>query len=288
VADHTVNVYGERSNGFAKRPLDNVGVQYGLQALNAGTISVDEFLLVNDKVGGVDIDFKHTAGRTVADPGTMFRAYVSGRVLNGGGGLGNVPMITQHGVGDPVVAGNIHLKFYSWSVRHRLLDMNGTFANQVIVAPFNNGDDLFDQMNRWLDAVFADGSARTLAQKVAADKPADVYDACYDSTGTKIPETATLDPWQPSACYTLDPTSKTPALVAGSPIEGSIIKCQLKPIDPSDYAVSFTAAQWTKLAQVFPSGVCDWTKPGVEQTFDLRTWASFGPSQKNLVFDITQ
>jgi hypothetical protein len=288
VADHTVNVFGERPNGFAKRPLDNVGVQYGLMALNAGTITPDEFLLVNEKIGGVDIDFVHTTARTSADPGTMHRAYVSGRVLNGGGGLKNVPMITQHGIGDPVVDGNIHLKFYSWAVRHRLLDQNGTFANQVIVAPFNNSDDLFEQMNRWLDAIWADSSGRSLQKKVIANKPADLYDACYDSTGTKIPETDTLDPWQPSACYTLDLTSRTPALAAGGPIEGSIIKCQLKFIDPRDYAVHFTLQQWVKLFQIFPTGVCDYSKPGVEQTFDLQTWASFGPSKTNLIFDITR
>ena len=37
VYDHTVNVYGVNpATGFAGRPLDNVGVQYGLSALNAG------------------------------------------------------------------------------------------------------------------------------------------------------------------------------------------------------------------------------------------------------------
>ena len=288
VYDHTVNVYGERSPGIAARPLDNVGVQYGLKAVNEGTITVDQFLLVNEKIGGVDINFIPTATRTVADPHTMYRAYVSGRVLNGGAGLRNVPMITQHGVGDPDVNGNIHLKFYSWAVRHRLIDRNGTAANQVIVSPFNNSDDLFEQMNRWLDATFGDGSVKPLSQKVIDNKPADVIDACYGPGGVKIPETATLDPWAPSACYDLDPTSRTPQLVAGAPIQGSILKCQLKAVNPADYQVAFTAAQWSRLQSIFPDGVCDYSKPGVEETFDLQTWASFGPSKKNLVFDITK
>ena len=35
VYDHTVNVYGrDPKTGFARRPLDNVGIQYGLAALN--------------------------------------------------------------------------------------------------------------------------------------------------------------------------------------------------------------------------------------------------------------
>src|SRR6185503_4524143 len=79
VADHTINVYGEDPvTGFARRPLDNVGVQYGLLALNAGKITVDEFLTVHEKVGGVDIDFKPIPTRTTADRGALHRAYISG------------------------------------------------------------------------------------------------------------------------------------------------------------------------------------------------------------------
>jgi hypothetical protein len=67
-----------------------------------------------------------------------------------------------------------------------------------------------------------------------------------------------------------------------------VLKCQLKAVDPSDYNVTFTSAQWTKLQQFFAGGVCDWSKPGVEQTDELRTWASFGPSPKNLIFDVLE
>jgi len=51
--------------------------------------------------------------------------------------------------------------------------------------------------------------------------------------------------------------------------------------------VSFTLAQWTRLNQIFSTGVCDWSKPGVEETQESVTWASFGPSPANLIFDIT-
>ena len=42
--------------GFARRPLDNVGIQYGLDALNAGAITNEQFLDLNEKIGGFDID----------------------------------------------------------------------------------------------------------------------------------------------------------------------------------------------------------------------------------------
>ena len=44
------------ATGFARQPYDNVGVQYGLAALNNGDITKEEFLHLNEKVGGLDID----------------------------------------------------------------------------------------------------------------------------------------------------------------------------------------------------------------------------------------
>ena len=55
-------LWGRRGqDGFAKRPIDNVGVQYGLEALNLpvanpGKITLAQFLDLNLKIGGVDID----------------------------------------------------------------------------------------------------------------------------------------------------------------------------------------------------------------------------------------
>ena len=40
-----------RPNGFARPPWDNVGVQYGLQALRDGHITPAEFLDLNARVG---------------------------------------------------------------------------------------------------------------------------------------------------------------------------------------------------------------------------------------------
>jgi hypothetical protein len=55
--------------------------------------------------------------------------------------------------------------------------------------------------------------------------------------------------------------------VAGGPRAEDVLKCQLKPLVQTDYAAgTFAAGQWTRLQAVFPSGVCDWTKPGVSQT----------------------
>jgi len=94
-----------------------------------------------------------------------------------------------------------------------------------------------------------------------------------------------LDRQRGDAGVTLFPVGLSPELVAGSPLSVDIIKCQLKPIDMNDYKVSFSTQQRAKLQAIFPTGVCDWSKKGVKQA-KSRTWASFGPSPVNQVFDI--
>ena len=43
------------ANGFAWRPLDNIGVQYGLTALQSGAITPEQFVSLNENVGGFDV-----------------------------------------------------------------------------------------------------------------------------------------------------------------------------------------------------------------------------------------
>jgi hypothetical protein len=55
-------------------------------------------------------------------------------------------------------------------------------------------------------------------------------------------------------------------MVAGESINTDQEKCRLKPLSASDYyPVTFTDQEWTELQQLFPHGVCDWSKPGVDQ-----------------------
>jgi len=73
------NIYGRDSKtGFARKPQDNIGWQYGLAGLNSGALSVDEFLEVNEKVGGNDIDGNFVAQRVSGDPVALRALYASG------------------------------------------------------------------------------------------------------------------------------------------------------------------------------------------------------------------
>lgn len=289
VYDHTINVYGRivgtPGTGFAQRPLDNVGVQYGLKALNDGVITFDQFVDLNTAIGGFDIDLNHIPSRTVGYPDAIRRAYQGGRVLNAGNGMASIPVITRLSGGDQVVNGDIHLRFWAHSIRARLIKANGNADNQVIVGTLYPVDLLIEQMDRWLTAIGADATSITKAAKVVKTKPADAVDACWTAAGVKIVETQTLS--GSGQCNTLFPPGSSASLVAGAPIALDVIKCQLKPISAADYTTAPTAAQMVRLNLAFPQGVCDWTKPGVEQTKST-AWASFGPSPFNLIFDITK
>ena len=58
----------------------------------------------------------------------------------------------------------------------------------------------------------------------------------------------------------------SPRQVAGGALAENILKCQLKPLTRVDYVgIAFSDAQWARLRETFPDGVCDWTRPGVGQ-----------------------
>lgn len=80
IYDHTANAYGrDPATGFARRPLDNVGIQYGLKPLNDGVISTEQFLDLNERIGGFDEDGNISRERTIADVAAVRAAYETGR-----------------------------------------------------------------------------------------------------------------------------------------------------------------------------------------------------------------
>ena len=70
-------------------------------------------------------------------------------------------------------------------------------------------------------------------------------------------------------------------MVAGGPLTNDVLKCQLKPLDRADYDVDLGDSEWQRLQVIFAEGVCDWSKPGVGQIPNTRTWLSYGPSPVN-------
>ena len=261
--DIRVNIYGrDPKTGWARRPTDNVGVQYGLAALNSGAITVDEFLEVNEKVGGTDINGALVPQRTEGDPIAIKAMYESGLKASYNAALANVPILMSRSYTD--TRGDIHDRQRDFVVRARLERANGRSDNTVIwiastVAPIAAS---LETMNRWLDAMTADPSPLS-PDKVVKHKPAEAVDTCWDAAGAKIVEPASFT--AKNRCNALYPIHSEPRLVAGAPLTNDVMKCQLKPISFDDYKVPFSAAQQTRMRAIFQAGVCDFSKAGVNQ-----------------------
>ena len=79
-----------------------------------------------------------------------------------------------------------------------------------------------------------------------------------------------------NACTRAYPVHGDPRTAAGAPLRNDILSCQLEPVGSFHYPVTLTGAQQQQLAQVFPSGVCDWSKTGVGQVPVEGTWQDYG------------
>jgi len=286
--DNMVNVFGiDPTTGFARRPFDNVGIQYGLGALNSGVISFAHFIDLNTRVGGHDINGNIVANRTVGNPDALRIAYETGRVNEFGAGLASVPIIDIRSYLDFVQPdGNVdvHNAYHSRVNRARLIAANGDAANQVIVTVPSAGTlgldtgsrtsplavvsrQLFDLMDQWLAAVAADAAPGTQRQKVIRDKPAALVDSCYDASLTKITNAA--------QCAQMFPYYNDPRLVSGAPATNDVFKCALKPVDAADYNPPLSPAQLAQVVSVFPGGVCDYSKPPQGKVPLANTWLSY-------------
>jgi hypothetical protein len=251
--------------------------------LQQGEITPAQFADLNAYIGGATIDLYPTSNRLTADEPALANSYRTG-LVNETNNLNQTAIIDCRGP-DP---GAAHDAFRAFAIRARLDQEDGGHGNQLIwegpeplIADQRCEINAFDAMNRWLSAVAADSSSAPVAEKLITDKPADLSDRCYSGTGQLL--------WDSLCGSTVVPVYGTPRMVAGESITTDAQKCQLKPLTRSDITwtvagittpVPFSAAEWAELQKAFPSGVCDFTKPGVDQqpTIPWLTYQTAGGS----------
>ena len=126
--------------------------------------------------------------------------------------------------------GAFHDAYRAFAVRARLDREHGCHENQLIwegPVPIIGDNECainsFVAMDRWLSAVERDLSAAPLAQKIVANRPADLG------------------------------------------------------------LIPFTDDEWTRLQAVFPEGVCDYSRPGVDQQSTI-PWLSYQDGAGNVVY----
>jgi hypothetical protein len=268
-------------HGFAGLPFSNVGIQYGLGALQQGLITPEQFVDLNEKVGGLDVDAQLTAVRLGGDDASVANAYRTG-LVDEADNLSQVAII-DHAGPDP---GAAHDFAHTWWMRERLDRAQGGHANQVLwfgTTPLI-GDPTWPTeallaMDRWLSAVQADRSARPLARKIVANRPADVHDRCGYVPGVRLsPADGVCLP------DTLQTRFSSPRQVAGGPSVNDVLKCRLKPLTRDGFGLlGLTDAQWQRLRAVFPSGVCDWSRRGVGQQ-SVVPWQTYQDASGAVVY----
>ncbi|MBI2706273.1 MAG: hypothetical protein HYX32_13410 [Actinobacteria bacterium] len=291
--DGMVNVLGkDPTTGFARRPLDNTGVQYGLAALNAGTITPDQFLDLNEKIGGADIDGRPTAERMKTSEDNIRPVYETGRVVEGGGPLDTIPIITVNVYTDD--QGDIHDRFRAFSLRDRLKRPDGTSApNHMIwtrgvpkgqsmidalTGTVDVGTELVSTLDEWLTNMSQNAPSAGVTETLERSRPAAAIDNCIDPSGSRVSGLDVYD--KPGPCRDLYPIHGDPRTAAGAPRRNDIGKCQLQPVatafDVKIVAAPFTDAQKARYESVFGDGVCDWSKPGVGQVPTKGPWQDYG------------
>src|SRR5216684_3427716 len=257
----------------ARQTGDNVGIQYGLKAVLAGAITPEEFVTLNEKIGGFDADFNRSAARTTADLAALAIAYTAG-IVSSGANLGRLPIIDSRGFDEappPIGAFGIHYIWRSFAERARIDAANdGNHGNQVM---WRYGTGLlpataaqfaavtlksFLTMDTWLSNLNVSAPKETLNSvrrqvEVIAAKPVGAVDFCFLTGDTNF-----TTPVTNMATCDADPRlakHASPRQVAGGPLVENILKCELKPLNSADYSpLVFPSAQLDRLRAVFPDG----------------------------------
>lgn len=302
IFDVAKNIYGtDPETGYAMGPFDNTGVQYGLQALNAGIISVEQFIDLNANIGGFDHNSTPVAERSVAQVETLKRTYKSGISLSGGGGLSTIPVIDLSHLYDEDAL--YHYQWFHFAVRERMKAHNGHTDNHVMWRaggaatehPQVGGkpsaeylamkqaieEQSWQTFIDWVGRYKSDSSNQSSLEKVLKHKPKAAQDGCFTKTLMPefIAEEQTFSHEADSQCNKLWPSYSFVRKEAGGPLHANTLKCQLIAPNKGDYSVSFTDEQWIVMNKIFPEGVCDWTQPGIGESV-VASWLSGKPVLK--------
>jgi hypothetical protein len=199
----------------------------------------------------------------------MRAAYTSGHVFSG---KLDVPAIDHRQYMEREL--DMHNSHQSFASRQRVLHAMGNSDNMVIwftdttpgVAKASQSLEALAVMDRWLSNIHMNPR-----KGIAGNKPAEATDACYDLQGKLKYRgddawNGILDNQAAGPCTQAFPLYGTSRIVAGAPIEGGIYRCALKPVNQAVADGTYApwvpnAAEIAQLQQIFPSGVCDYSKP---------------------------
>jgi hypothetical protein len=313
--DGLVNIVGkDPATGFARRPFDNVGVQYGLRALQSGAISAEQFVDLNARIGGYDVDSRPVPQRSVMDADLAAHLYRIGAVV-GRGSLDRIPIVDMASYLDLIPIADIHDDVRPFIARQRLRERRDTGGTMTIWRGLSLPTDTLPSLTSWVERIEDRGGVGD-PRAVAAARPTTAEDRCIVTAagasadplnqvvgplglaqgqvggpslgritvGVSIPERQEAS--GNGVCQQVFRAAQEPRMVAGGPLTDDVIKCRLKPVDAADYPASVTGALIARLREIFPAGVCDWSQPGVGETSRSMTWPSIGGTTLKEPFEL--
>jgi hypothetical protein len=208
------------------------------------------------------------APRSEGSREAQYAAYRSGIVFRGDI---DIPIIDwRHYLEHRLDMHNSHQSFAS---RQRMLNYDGDASNQSIwfvdarpgTAQFDPTRMSLEVMDQWMANIAAHPE-----RGVAGNKPEAAADSCFATNGSLLARgedvwAGILDDRPAGACTSRFPLYSTSRIVAGGPIEGGIFKCQLQPVARAIAQGVYgswrpSRAERSRLEQIFPDGVCDYSK----------------------------
>jgi len=269
---------------------DDLGAFAGLIGLCEG----DELDQYSARQMNLAPDADTPAPRRTADVAAITNAFTSGLVFSGAMPR-EIPIIdARHYLEDQLDMHNVHQSFV---IRERIRRAEGDADNQVIwfldarpaedeAATDALHDEGFRVMDQWVLNIQANPS-----RSVADNKPTGAVDRCWNTNGTEIARgddvwdgaeelvVSGQGAWTDSApdevdgvrvgaCAAAFPMHSTSRVIAGGPITNDVYKCHTKSVSQSiadgDYGVWVPSAdEQSRLEEIHPEGVCDYSKPSV-------------------------
>lgn len=267
--DDLRHIYGRGEDGFARRAVDNVGVQYGLGALTRGQISADDFLRINFEVGGwkptaelVQEGFPFIGSPTPDnfDPWSLRNHMLSDGDKPAPRHEGNLEAIAALWESGMIFRGDVRIPTLDIRpYQEAILDMHNSHQSFALRQRVRNylvddehvkiwfagiGDEppfpglqfsmevtALTVMDEWMQNIIANPRS-----SVVANKPADAVDACFTHTGEVIAAgegvwAGILDEDEAGDCTLAFPVFTTSRIEAGGPITGDVFKCHLKSVE---------------------------------------------------------
>ncbi|MDP2559912.1 DUF6351 family protein [Psychrobium sp. 1_MG-2023] len=295
-------VYGRTAAGYGASTWDNVGVQYGLNALKANLLSIDEFIALNKNIGSwvrqpqmqpewiKKIPFTKThlwlslwgnknvtqadngpAPRHQGDISAMKNAYHTGQVFIG---KLNIPTLDiRHYLEEEL---DMHHMSASFNARTRITNYQGHADNHIIWVShkdFNPVVKGFKVIDQWLMTKLHNPNLTTTKAK-----PSNLEDSCFADNGEIIAQGKAVwdGEWNNKALGQCSQNFKMYSnvrIAAGAPWDGSTFKCSLQPvadaIKQSVYGDIAINKYQKQLEEAFPDGVCDYSQGDVGRPTNL-------------------